>query len=142
MTSKKKKARREYIRQLTEEIFSRRAASTTQPRSSSPLQTMSFRRDSPPQRGRPVSPPRGPRSDHTGIHFSSATWKPAREYGERHRERSLSRSRSPSRDRRRPSERDDSYDYREDVRVRGTECYRPRYDDTPTRPSLKDYRRE
>jgi hypothetical protein len=147
MSSQKKKARRAYSRQLAKEVFSRSAPSTAESPSSSPPSTMSLQRDSSPQRGRPVSPLRGPSGDHSRFNFTSSTWKPPREYGGRHRLRSRSRSRSPSlspsSDRRRLSERDEAYDYAMETRRRESENYRPRYDDdAPARPPMNNSRRE
>ncbi|KAE9371947.1 hypothetical protein N431DRAFT_234062 [Stipitochalara longipes BDJ] len=97
---------------------------------------MASRRDSSPSRYSPHIP-RGPRgSGGDASYFQSDSWKPPRDYQDRPR----SRSRSPGSDRRRPSERDDPYEYGKEVRRRANENYRPRYDDTPTRSSIKDPR--
>jgi len=146
MTSKKKKAKRAAY--FAQQIFGRTPPS---PQSSSPLQPptsplqnigMASRRDSSPlRRSEPI--PRGPRgSGADGCYFTSTSWKPPRDYPGRRRSRSRSRSRSPGGDRRRFVERDDPYDYGKDARPRAAETYRPRYEDTPTRPLIRDPRRE
>jgi hypothetical protein len=140
VSSKKKKAERVRARARASEIFGRIQpkqsvpfAQPSPPPSSSPLTMSSARRDSSPGRR---APPKGPRAEGDGLHFTSATWKA--------RERERSRSRSPDRH---PSGRYDSYnpryrdstEYREEVERRSKENYRPRYDDeTSTRPLTKD----
>jgi len=140
MVSSKKKAERARARARASEIFGRiqpkRSVSFAQPSpppSSSPLTMSSARRDSSPVRR---APPKGPRAEGDGLHFTSATWKA--------RERERSRSRSPDRhplgryDSYKPRERDPA-EYREEVERRSKENYRPRYDDeTSTRPIMKD----
>jgi hypothetical protein len=139
-STKKKKAERVRARARASEIFGRIQpkqsvpfAQPSPPPTSFPLTMSSARRDSSPVRR---APPKGPRAEGEGLHFTSATWKA--------RERERSRSRSPDRhplgyyDSYKPRDREVA-EYREEVERRSKENYRPRYDDeTSTRPLTKD----
>ena len=147
MTSKKQQKRAAKAAHLAQQIFGRTpssppSSSPPQPHASPPLQAMASRRDSsPPHRStRPEYIPTGPRgSGGDATYFTSRSWQAPRDYQDRRRSRSRSRSRSPDIDRRR-IERENE-EYRREVRIRTSENYRPQYDDTPTRSSIKDSRR-